>query len=62
MASFSSFALGGLVQVISGDSGMNNSEPPVGLYRSASDIDLLLLACGIRPSSNDLRLPDEEMA
>jgi hypothetical protein len=58
MASFSIFTLEALVQVISGGSGMNNPEPPIGLYRSASDIDGFLMACGIDPARGEgSRLP-----
>lgn len=45
--SFSTFTLEALVQVISGGPGLGNNEPPIGLYRSASEIDGFLMACGI---------------
>lgn len=45
MASFSTFTIEAFVQVISGGSGMNNPEPPIGLYRSASDIEGFLMSC-----------------
>jgi hypothetical protein len=55
---FSTFTIEALVQVISGGSGMNNPEPPIGLYRSASDINGFLMACGIDPAYGEgSRLP-----
>lgn len=58
MASFSTFTLEALVQVISGGSGTDNTEPPIGLYRSTSDIDGFLMACGIDPARGEgSRLP-----
>ena len=44
MTAFSTFTIEALVQVISGGSGMNNPEPPIGNYRSASDINGFLTA------------------
>lgn len=58
MTSFSTFTIEALVQVISGGPGMNNNEPPIGLYRSASDIDGFLMSCGIDPAHGEgSRLP-----
>lgn len=58
MTAFSTFTIEALVQVISGGSGTNNTEPPIGLYRSASDIDAFLMACGIDPARGEgSRLP-----
>ncbi len=58
MATFSTFTIEALVQVISGGSGMNNPEPPIGNYRSASDISGFLMACGIDPTHGEgSRLP-----
>lgn len=58
MTSFSTFTIEALVQVVSGGSGMNNPEPPIGLYRSASDIDGFLMSCGIDPAHGEgSRLP-----
>lgn len=58
MTTFSTFTIEALVQVISGGSGMNNPEPPIGVYRSASDIDGFLMACGIDPAHGEgSRLP-----
>ena len=56
--SFSTFTLEALVQVISGGPGLGNNEPPIGLYRSASEIDGFLMACGIDTArSEGSRLP-----
>ncbi|NKJ94663.1 hypothetical protein GFM14_24450 [Rhizobium leguminosarum bv. viciae] len=56
--SFSPFVIEALVLVISGGSGMNNTEPPIGIYRSASDIDGFLMSCGINPGDEGgSRLP-----
>lgn len=58
MTTFSTFTIEALVQVISGGSGMNNPEPPIGNYRSASDINGFLMACGIDPAHGEgSRLP-----
>ncbi len=58
MMSFSTFTIEALVQVVSGGSGMNNPEPPIGLYRSASDIEGFLMSCGIDPAHGEgSRLP-----
>ncbi len=58
MTAFSTFIIEALVQVISGGSGTNNTEPPIGLYRSASDIRGFLMACGIDPARGEgSRLP-----
>ena len=47
-----------LVQVISGGSGMNNPEPPIGIYRSGPEIDCFLMGIGIdRARGDSLRLP-----
>lgn len=56
--SFSTFTLEALVQVISGGPGLGNTEPPIGLYRSASEIEGFLMACGIDPARGEgSRLP-----
>lgn len=58
MTALSTFTIEALVRVISGGSGMNNPEPPIGLYRSASDINSFLMACGIDPVQGEgSRLP-----
>lgn len=58
MASFSTFTLEALVQAISGGPGLGNTEPPIGIYRTASDIDGFLMACGIDPARGEgSRLP-----
>ncbi len=58
MASFSTFTLEALVQVISGGSGMNNPEPPIGIYRSGPEIDSFLMGIGIDPAHGEgSRLP-----
>ena len=48
-SSFSSFTIEALVEVISGGPGRGNTEPPIGLYRSKSEIDGFLMSCGIEP-------------
>lgn len=58
MASFSTFALEALVQVISGGSRMNNTEPPIGIYRSGPEIYSFLMGIGIDPADGEgFRLP-----
>lgn len=58
MTAFSTFTIEALVQVISGGPGIGNTEPPIGLYRSASEIDGFLMACGIDPAQGEgSRLP-----
>lgn len=58
MNTFSSFTIEALVQVISGGSGTNNPGPSIGLYRSGSEIDGFLMACGIDPARGEgSRLP-----
>ncbi|NTJ68657.1 abortive infection family protein [Agrobacterium rhizogenes] len=54
---FSSFVIEALVQTISGGHGLTDDEP-IGLYRTANQIDGFLLACGIDSSRFDgSRLP-----
>jgi hypothetical protein len=55
--SFSPFVIEALVQVISGGAGLNNPEPPIGVYRSGPEIDGFLMGCGIQPVSAGSRLP-----
>jgi len=58
MALFSTFTLEALVQVISGGPGLGSTEPPIGLYRSAAEIEGFLIACGIDPARGEgSRLP-----
>lgn len=58
MALFSTFTLEALVQVISGGPGLGSIEPPIGLYRSAAEIEGFLMACGIDPARGERsRLP-----
>lgn len=58
MTSFSTFTIEALVQVISGGPGMNNPEPPIGIYRSGPEIDSFLMAVGIDPArGTGSRLP-----
>ena len=45
--SFSPFVIEALVQTISGGRGTGQSDPPIGLYRSGSEIEGFLLECGI---------------
>ena len=55
---FSLYVIEALVQVISGGPGVNNPEPPIGIYRAASDIDGFLMSCRIDPShGTGSRLP-----
>ncbi|WP_299653941.1 abortive infection family protein [uncultured Jannaschia sp.] len=58
MASFSTFTIEALVQTISGGPGLGSTEPPIGVYRSASGIEGFLMACGIDPAHGEgSRLP-----
>jgi len=58
MALFSTFTLEALAQVISGGPGLGSTEPPIGLYRSAAEIEGFLIACGIDPARGEgSRLP-----
>lgn len=50
MASFSTFTLEALVQIISGGPGLGNTEPPIGIYRSGPEIDGFLMGVGIDPA------------
>lgn len=49
-APFSPFVIEALVQTISGGPGLGSNEPPIGLYRTASEIDGFLMSCGLDPS------------
>lgn len=58
MSSFSPSTIEALVEVISGGSGLGATEPPIGIYRSASKIHSFLMSCGIDPSHGEgSRLP-----
>jgi len=58
ISAFSTFTLEALVQVISGGPGMNNPEPPIGIYRSGPEIDGFLMGIGIDPAhGTGSRLP-----
>jgi hypothetical protein len=58
MPAFSTFTIEALVEVISGGTGMGPTEPPIGIYRSKSEIDGFLMGCGIDPShGTGSRLP-----
>jgi|SRR6056297_1379759 len=58
MASFSTFTIEALVQMNPGGPGLGNTEPPIGLYRSASEIDGFLKKWGIDPPRGEgSRLP-----
>ncbi len=50
MSAFSTFTLEALAEVISGGSGLGDPKPPIGVYRSASEIEGFLIGCGIEPS------------
>lgn len=57
-SSLSTFVIEALVETISGGHGMDATEPPIGIYRSASAIDGFLMSCGIDPSRDaGSRLP-----
>lgn len=58
MSPFSTFTIEALVQAISGGAGLNNPEPPIGIYRSGPAIHGFLMECGIDPShGSGSRLP-----
>lgn len=58
MTVFSASTIEALVEVISGGPGIGNPEPPIGIYRSASEIESFLMACNIDPARGEgSRLP-----
>lgn len=58
MASFSTFTLEALVQVVSGGPELGDTEPPIGIYRSGPEIERFLIGVGIVPAHGQgSRLP-----